>query len=85
MIRNNYRDALKLQEVEQQFGFDAFDDKEIATSLNYEAKDMSFIEVFDALNAEIEKLGTPKTKDQLKAKQTLLLAKANLIKNFKDR
>jgi len=85
MIRNNYRDALKLQEVEQQFGFDAFDDKEIATSFKYEAKDMSFIEVFDAVNAEIEKLGTPKTKDQLKAKQTLLLAKANLIKNFKDR
>jgi len=68
MIRNNYRDALKLQEVEQQFGFDAFDDKEIATSFKYEAKDMSFIEVFDAVNAEIEKLGTPKTKDQLKAK-----------------
>ena len=85
MIINNYRDALKLQEVEQQFGFDAFDDKEIATPLKFEAKDMSFIEVFDALNQEIKKLGAPKTKDQLKAKQTLLIAKANLIKNFKER
>lgn len=65
------------------FGFDAFDDKQQDAN-KIVACDMSFIECFDLLNKQLEDLRHAKTRDELKARQTLLLAKQNLIKNFKS-
>jgi hypothetical protein len=77
--------VLAYQKTEKQtsFGFDAFDDGR-ETNHKIVAQDMSFIEVFDELNRQLDELKECTSRDALKAKQILLHAKANLIKNFKQ-
>lgn len=65
------------------FGFDAFDDKQHDAS-KIVAYDLSFIECFDLLNKQLDDLRHANTKNEIMARHRLLIAKQNLIKNFKS-
>lgn len=74
--------AYQKNQKDNKFGFDAFDDEQ-QSNHKIVAQDMSFIEVFDELNRQLDELKECTSRDAMKAKQILLYAKANLIKNFK--